>query len=58
MVGLDSRVISIHTSKHRHKLFDCLIYITEDGSADVDALMCGEGQPDYRSILSYGVQEP
>ncbi|TWW72120.1 E3 ubiquitin-protein ligase UBR1 [Takifugu flavidus] len=31
---------------------------TEDRSADVDALLGGESQPDYRSILSYGVQEP
>uniref|UniRef100_H3DJ15 E3 ubiquitin-protein ligase n=1 Tax=Tetraodon nigroviridis TaxID=99883 RepID=H3DJ15_TETNG len=31
---------------------------TEDGSAEVDALLSGESQPDYRSILSYGVQEP
>ncbi|CAG10577.1 unnamed protein product, partial [Tetraodon nigroviridis] len=30
----------------------------KDGSAEVDALLSGESQPDYRSILSYGVQEP
>ncbi|XP_039992591.1 E3 ubiquitin-protein ligase UBR1 isoform X2 [Xiphias gladius] len=32
---------------------------TEGSSADVDTMaLCGEGQPDFRSILSYGVQEP
>ncbi|XP_075874232.1 E3 ubiquitin-protein ligase UBR1 isoform X1 [Nelusetta ayraudi] len=30
---------------------------TQDG-ADGDLGLCGEGQPDFRSILSYGVQEP
>lgn len=29
-----------------------------DSSVDGDAGLCGEGQPDFRSILSYGVQEP
>uniref|UniRef100_A0A8C2ZBI4 E3 ubiquitin-protein ligase n=1 Tax=Cyclopterus lumpus TaxID=8103 RepID=A0A8C2ZBI4_CYCLU len=27
-------------------------------SVDGDTGLCGEGQPDFRSILSYGVQEP
>ncbi|XP_062295937.1 E3 ubiquitin-protein ligase UBR1 isoform X1 [Scomber scombrus] len=31
---------------------------TESNSSDVDTGLCGEGQPDFRSILSYGVQEP
>ncbi|XP_042356374.1 E3 ubiquitin-protein ligase UBR1 [Plectropomus leopardus] len=31
---------------------------TEGSSVDVDTGLCGEGQPDFRSILSYGVQEP
>ncbi|XP_042244355.1 E3 ubiquitin-protein ligase UBR1 [Thunnus thynnus] len=31
---------------------------TESSSGDGDAGLCGEGQPDFRSILSYGVQEP
>ncbi|KAG7238534.1 hypothetical protein INR49_030807, partial [Caranx melampygus] len=32
---------------------------TEGNSADGDTMtLCGEGQPDFRSILSYGVQEP
>ncbi|TNN84157.1 E3 ubiquitin-protein ligase UBR1 [Liparis tanakae] len=31
---------------------------TESTSVDGDAGLCGEGQPDFRSILSYGVQEP
>lgn len=30
---------------------------TQDG-VDGDLGLCGEGQPDFRSILSYGVQEP
>ncbi|XP_028995354.1 E3 ubiquitin-protein ligase UBR1 [Betta splendens] len=28
-----------------------------DGGSDGDMGLCGEGQPDFRSILSYGVQE-
>uniref|UniRef100_A0A8P4KKJ6 E3 ubiquitin-protein ligase n=1 Tax=Dicentrarchus labrax TaxID=13489 RepID=A0A8P4KKJ6_DICLA len=31
---------------------------TEGSSVDWDTGLCGEGQPDFRSILSYGVQEP
>ncbi|KAM9341690.1 E3 ubiquitin-protein ligase UBR1 [Symphorus nematophorus] len=31
---------------------------TEGNSVDGDTGLCGEGQPDFRSILSYGVQEP
>lgn len=32
---------------------------TEDSGTDGDSgVLCGEGQPDFRSILSYGVQEP
>ncbi|XP_029982287.1 E3 ubiquitin-protein ligase UBR1 [Sphaeramia orbicularis] len=31
---------------------------TECSSSDADTGLCGEGQPDFRSILSYGVQEP
>ncbi|KAI3367729.1 hypothetical protein L3Q82_026576 [Scortum barcoo] len=31
---------------------------TEGSSVDGDMGLCGEGQPDFRSILSYGVQEP
>nr|XP_046268930.1 E3 ubiquitin-protein ligase UBR1 isoform X2 [Scatophagus argus] len=31
---------------------------TEGSSVDGDVGLCGEGQPDFRSILSYGVQEP
>lgn len=32
---------------------------TEGNSADEDTMaLCGDGQPDFRSILSYGVQEP
>eukprot|EP00064_Thunnus_orientalis_P001557 superscaffoldBa00000107_g1560 len=31
---------------------------TESSSGDGDTGLCGEGQPDFRSILSYGVQEP
>ncbi|TKS86434.1 E3 ubiquitin-protein ligase UBR1 [Collichthys lucidus] len=30
----------------------------ECSSAEGDMGLCGEGQPDFRSILSYGVQEP
>ncbi|XP_076014612.1 E3 ubiquitin-protein ligase UBR1 [Genypterus blacodes] len=30
----------------------------ESSSDSGDAGLCGEGQPDFRSILSYGVQEP
>ncbi|XP_058471362.1 E3 ubiquitin-protein ligase UBR1 isoform X1 [Solea solea] len=29
-----------------------------DSSADGEMGLCGQGQPDFRSILSYGVQEP
>uniref|UniRef100_A0A3Q4A9R5 E3 ubiquitin-protein ligase n=1 Tax=Mola mola TaxID=94237 RepID=A0A3Q4A9R5_MOLML len=29
----------------------------KDGSVGVETELCGEGQPDFRSILSYGVQE-
>ncbi|XP_034714620.1 E3 ubiquitin-protein ligase UBR1 [Etheostoma cragini] len=31
---------------------------TEGSSVDGDTGLCGEGQSDFRSILSYGVQEP
>ena len=31
---------------------------TEGSSVDADTGLCGESQPDFRSILSYGVQEP
>ncbi|KAF3844844.1 hypothetical protein F7725_008007 [Dissostichus mawsoni] len=31
---------------------------TQASSVDADTGLCGEGQPDFRSILSYGVQEP
>lgn len=31
---------------------------TEGSGVDGDVGMCAEGQPDFRSILSYGVQEP
>ncbi|XP_053191479.1 E3 ubiquitin-protein ligase UBR1 isoform X1 [Scomber japonicus] len=31
---------------------------TESNSGDGETGLCGEGQPDFRSILSYGVQEP
>ncbi|CAJ1073672.1 E3 ubiquitin-protein ligase UBR1 [Xyrichtys novacula] len=31
---------------------------TESSSVDGSAGVCGESQPDFRSILSYGVQEP
>ncbi|XP_069008290.1 E3 ubiquitin-protein ligase UBR1 isoform X1 [Embiotoca jacksoni] len=31
---------------------------TEGSSSTVTTGLCGEGQPDFRSILSYGVQEP
>nr|XP_019940317.1 PREDICTED: E3 ubiquitin-protein ligase UBR1 isoform X1 [Paralichthys olivaceus] len=31
---------------------------TEGNSSEVETGLCGQGQPDFRSILSYGVQEP
>ncbi|KAM4624786.1 E3 ubiquitin-protein ligase UBR1 [Polymixia lowei] len=31
---------------------------SESSSHDDDSGLCGEGQPDFRSILSFGVQEP
>lgn len=31
---------------------------SEDSSSHSSTGLCGEGQPDFRSILSYGVQEP
>uniref|UniRef100_UPI003AAB0406 E3 ubiquitin-protein ligase UBR1 isoform X1 n=1 Tax=Centroberyx gerrardi TaxID=166262 RepID=UPI003AAB0406 len=31
---------------------------TESNSDDGESGLCGEGQPDFRSILSFGVQEP
>lgn len=37
--------------------FCCADCNTEDGSVGVETELCGEGQPDFRSILSYGVQE-
>lgn len=50
---------SINLSKNAQppifsELSDCN---TQDG-VDGDLGLCGEGQPDFRSILSYGVQEP
>ncbi|XP_061156540.1 E3 ubiquitin-protein ligase UBR1 isoform X3 [Syngnathus typhle] len=33
---------------------DCDMECTNDS----DAVLCGDGQPDFRAILSYGVQEP
>ncbi|KAK2826083.1 hypothetical protein Q5P01_020297 [Channa striata] len=31
---------------------------TEGSTSEMDMGLCGEGQPDFRSILSFGVQEP
>ncbi|XP_062252629.1 E3 ubiquitin-protein ligase UBR1 [Platichthys flesus] len=31
---------------------------TEGNSSEAETGLCGQGQPDFRSILSYGVQEP
>ncbi|KAF3701229.1 E3 ubiquitin-protein ligase UBR1 [Channa argus] len=31
---------------------------TKGSSSDTDMGLCGEGQPEFRSILSFGVQEP
>lgn len=53
----DTLVMMWHAVIHDFSLrrADCN---TEDGSVDGDTGLCGEGQPDFRSILSYGVQEP
>lgn len=49
---------SINLSKNAQPIFSELSDCNTQDSVDGDLGLCGESQPDFRSILSYGVQEP
>ncbi|XP_051941847.1 E3 ubiquitin-protein ligase UBR1 isoform X3 [Hippocampus zosterae] len=52
----------IHVLEARIKGLKCPLQENADcdmeGSNDCDAVLCREGQPDFRALLSYGVQKP
>ncbi|XP_077394028.1 E3 ubiquitin-protein ligase UBR1 isoform X1 [Festucalex cinctus] len=48
---LEARIKGLKSNTQEN---DCDMETNNDG----DAMLCGDGQPDFRAILSYGVQEP